>query len=92
MATAVKAKWFLVTSSIVWVLLSVITFVGVVTGYISSSAIDDYKVNTMWEERAAQTKEDRLKDEAIAQLKTDVAVIKTDVSYIREFMQKKSNQ
>ena len=87
MWTKIKRVWAI--GSIVAVLLSVITLISTAMWWIGWQAIADYRIETLRTDRDKEEKESEEIKDCIADMKTDIAVVKTDVTWIKEYLQQK---
>lgn len=84
-----KVKWASWIWSALAVVISVITLVSSFMWWIWNEALADNKVDTLWEERTQNQKDyDNLKDN-LSKLQTDIAVIKNDTVWIKEYLKSK---
>lgn len=78
-----RASWI---GSILAVIVSAVTLVSTAMGRIWWQAIADDKLNTLWTERTTKLSEIQEIKECISDMKTDIAVVKNDTAWIKEFL------
>lgn len=85
-----KIKQISAIGSVVAVIISVITLLSLVFWWVGNEALANDRIDTLWSERTTKDVQYAELKDCIADIKTDMAVVKNDTVWIKEHL--KSNR